>query len=143
MMIGMAMMLLATAGAGTLTIDIGNVRNAKGLVHVDICDESRFLKANCAYSADAPAHPGIVTLMVEGLPAGRYAIQAYHDENSNHDVDRGLFGIPKEGLGFSRDAKIVLGPPRWADALFDFDGKAARTALRLRYFTGPAGPPAR
>jgi uncharacterized protein (DUF2141 family) len=143
MTIGTAIMLLAAAGTGLLTVDIGNVRNAKGLVHVDVCDESRFLKANCLYSADTPAHAGTVTLTVEGLPAGRYAIQAYHDENSNHDVDRGLFGIPKEGLGFSRDAKIVLGPPKWADALFDFDGKVARSALKLRYFSGPSGPPAR
>ena len=41
--------------------------------------------------------------------AGRYAVQAFLDENGNGEVDRALFGIPKEGVGFSNDAKIRLG----------------------------------
>jgi len=136
-------LLLAAAGAGTLTVDIGNVRNATGTVRIDICDQARFLKANCPYSGEASAHPGTVSITIKALPPGAYAIQAYHDENDNRDVDRGLFGIPKEGLGFSRDAKIVFGPPKWADAVFAYDGTPTRTALKLRYFTGRSGPPAR
>ena len=64
----------------------------------------------------------------------------FHDENSNDGVDRGLFGIPKEGVGFSRDAKIVFSPPKWADAMFHHDGTAQRTGFRLRYWTGPGSP---
>lgn len=132
---------LALLAAGTLVVDVGNVRSAVGTIRVDICEQATFLKAGCRFSAEAPARPGTVTVRVPHVPAGTYAIQAYQDENDNHDVDRGLFGIPKEGIGFSRDARIRLGPPKWADAVFTFDGVSGRQALSLRYFTGPSGPP--
>lgn len=133
-------MLLAVASGGTLTVDVGNIRNARGTVHIDVCDESHFLKEDCAFSADVPAHEGVVTLVIGKLPAGRYAIQASHDENGNKRVDRGMFGIPTEGVGFSHDARIRLGPPKWDDAVFDFDGKDGHEALRMRYFSGKPGP---
>ena len=38
----------------------------------------------------------------EGLPAGQYAVMAYHDENGNRELDQNFLGIPREPLGFSR-----------------------------------------
>ena len=119
---------------------VSNVRNSKGLVHVDICPEAYFLKENCNWSASGAAHAGVTVLTVQNLPPGYYAAQAFHDENSNKKVDRALFGIPKEGVGFSNDARISLGPPKWSDAMFKFDGKAQTIQLRMRYFLGPSGP---
>jgi len=138
-----AALALAAASLGTLTVEVGNVRNDRGTVHIDVCDETHFLKSDCHYWGEAPAHPGTVTVTVPGLPAGRWGIQAYHDENRNRDVDRNFLGIPKEGIGFSRDARIRLSPPKWEDAVFGFDGRSGTTALKLRYFMGPSGPPSR
>ena len=76
-------------------------------------------------------------------PAGHYAVQAFHDENANGKVDRALFGIPKEGIGFSNDAPIHLSPPKWADAVFAFDGGDQVIALKMRYMLGASGPRAR
>lgn len=132
--------LAVPANAATLTAEIGNVRNVRGHVHIDICSQDRFLKANCLYAGDAPARIGNTVVVVQGVPPGRYAVQAYHDENDNRDVDRGLFGIPKEGIGFSNDARIAFGPPKWADAMFELQGDI-RIHLKLRYFLGAAGPP--
>jgi uncharacterized protein (DUF2141 family) len=78
---------------------------------------------------------------VHGVPAGRYAAQVFLDENKNGKVDRALFGIPKEGVGFSNDARISLGPPKWADAVFTNTGAAQTIRLNLRYFMGAKGPP--
>src|SRR3954471_8775024 len=138
--------LLAAGGAdtrGVLTIDVGNVRIAKGVVHVDVCPEAKFLKDDCPWSANARAKVGETRVMVANLPAGRYAVQAFLDENSNGEVDRGWFGIPKEGVGFSNDAKIRFSPPKFADAVFAFDGNARTIRFNLRYFTGAKGPSAR
>ncbi|MDB5725315.1 MAG: hypothetical protein JWQ16_2069, partial [Novosphingobium sp.] len=52
----------------------------------------------------------------------------------------GLGRIPKEGVGFSNDAKIRLSPPKWAEAVFDYDGKPRTIRLKLRYFIGPDAP---
>ena len=136
----------ATAAAplptGTLTVQIGNVRNSTGNVHVDICPQGQFLKDDCPYVGNAPAHAGVTTVVVHDLPPGQYAAQVFHDENRNKKVDRALFGIPKEGVGFSNDARISLGPPKWADAKFDFSGQPQTISLKMRYFLGPSGPAA-
>jgi uncharacterized protein (DUF2141 family) len=138
--------LLPAAAAppqGILTIDVGNVRIAKGVVHVDVCPEAQFLKDNCPWVGNARAKLGDTRVTVANLPAGRYAVQAFLDENGNGEVDRGLFGVPKEGVGFSNDAKIRFGPPKFAEAVFAFDGNARTIRFNLRYFMGAQGPSAR
>jgi uncharacterized protein (DUF2141 family) len=121
--------------AGTLRVEVGNVRTAKGRVHIDVCTQSQFLK-DCPLSAEMPAHAGTTVVTLTGLPPGRYAVQAFLDENGNGRVDQALFGIPKEGVGFSNDARIRLGPPKWTDAMFDTTGGDQTIKFSLRYFIG-------
>lgn len=135
-----ALLAMATA-TGTLSVEVANVRNGNGIIHVDICPKDRFLKDNCPYSGSAPAHAGTVTVVVAAVPTGQYAAQAFHDENHNGDVDRALFGIPKEGVGFSRNARIGFGPPKWGDAVFGHSSRPEVIRFSLRYFIGAKGPP--
>ena len=137
----LALLLSLATATGSLSVQVDNVRNAKGVVHVDICPKDRFLGESCPYSGDAQAHPGTVTVVVAGVPAGQYAAQAFHDENGNRDIDRALFGIPKEGVGFSRNARIVFSPPKWRDAVFGHQARAEMIRFALRYFIGAKGPP--
>ena len=134
---------LPPADTGSLAIRVGNVRNARGLVHVDLCDQGRFLHDDCPFAASVPARSPVTTVVVHGVPPGRYAAQLFHDENANGRTDRNFLGIPKEGIAFSRDAPIRLSPPKWADAQFAYPGGAQDIAVRMRYFLGPAGPKAR
>lgn len=137
-----AALLLAAAAAptSTLTVQVGNVRNAKGRVHLDVCPEGKFLKDGCPYQASATAHAGTTIVIVPNVAPGRYAIQAFHDENMNDHVDRGFLGLPKEGVGFSNDAPIRLGPPSFASAAFTVPGGDQVIRFKLRYFFGPSGP---
>lgn len=140
----LALLSLPAAAPGSdegLTVQVGNVRVSKGVVHVDICPESQFLKDDCPYAAEAPAQMGVTGVTVHGVPAGRYAAQVFLDENHNGKVDRALFGIPKEGVGFSNDAKINFAPPKFAEAVFTRTDGAQAIRLNLRYFLGAKGPP--
>lgn len=134
-----AMLLGAASAPGTLLVQVGNVRAQTGTVHVDICTEAQFLK-DCPRSADAPAKVGTTVVTLTGLPPGRYAAQVYYDQNGNHKLDRALFGVPKEGVGFSNDAKIRMSPPKWGEAMFSYAGQPQAIKLRLRYFIGPDAP---
>jgi len=139
-LVSLAMAVALPIQAATITADIGNVRNARGQVHVEVCPEGRFLKEDCPYTADTPARTGVTAIIIRNVPPGLYAVQAYHDENDNRRVDRALFGIPREGVGFSNDARITFGPPKWKDAVFSVAGET-HIHLNLRYFLGPSGPP--
>jgi uncharacterized protein (DUF2141 family) len=134
--------VFAQAPGHTLTINVSNVRAAKGRIHVDICTQDKFLKDDCQWAGEAPARLGTTQVVIRDLPPGQYAAQAFHDENSNTKVDRALFGIPKEGVGFSNDARISFGPPSWKSAVFGHNGQNATIGFKLRYFLGPSGPPA-
>jgi len=96
--------LAGPAGAAELSVVVKGVRNGNGRVLVAVCTAATFLKPGCALRASSPAQAGTVTVVVPDVPPGRYAVQTFHDENANTKVDRGLFGIPLEGIAFSNDA---------------------------------------
>ena len=43
------------------------------------------------------ARVGVIHLVARDLPPGRYAVNAFHDENDNGKLDTNLVGIPSEG----------------------------------------------
>jgi uncharacterized protein (DUF2141 family) len=116
-----------------LTIRVSNGREARGIIHVDICTAATFLKT-CTVSGSAPALVGTTIIVIKGLKPGTYGAQIFHDKNGNGKVDRGLFGIPKEGVGFSNDAPIRFAPPTFSDAAFTYGGGAETINIHLRYF---------
>ena len=130
-----AALLLANTGFAPVEVTVTGIRSDAGQVVVDICPPEDFLKA-CPIEAKVRAHKGTVTVLVPGVPPGRYAIQAYHDANDNGDLNRGMFGIPKEGIGFSNDAMPRLLRPKFDVAAFDHARVAQRQAVTLRYFLG-------
>ena len=110
-----ALFASGAALAATIEVHVSNVSNAKGQIRVAVCDQERFLK-QCLHTASAPAQAGETVLKVGQVPAGTWAVLAYHDENDNAELDRNLIGIPKEDYGFSRDAASRFGPPTFAEA---------------------------
>ena len=118
---------------GTVEVTVTGVRSDRGTVMVAICDRASFLQPTCVFRGRASAQQGTVLVRVGNVPPGVYAVQAYQDENGNGRVDRTLLGIPKEGIGFSRDAPMRFGPPRFDDAAVTLAGDTA-IAIALRYF---------
>jgi len=78
-----------------------------------------------------PAKLGTVNVNVASVSPRSYAIQAYHDENDNLTVDRNFLGIPNEAIGFSNNAPVRFGPPRFDDAEVIVPPEGIRTALQL------------
>ncbi len=132
------LMLLAPSIAwgepGVVTVIVSGVRSNAGHVLVAVCDKATFLEPTCRYTGRAPASNGAVTIRIEGVPPGIYAAQAFQDENDNGKIDRSLLGFPREGLGFSNDAKISFGPPSFDDAAFSLGPSGASIRFALRYF---------
>lgn len=73
---------------------------------------------------------GRIAIKIE-LPAGKYAVAVYHDENANGKLDRNIFYYPTEPFGFSRNARSSTGPPSWNDAAFTLEG-SMEMAIRLK-----------
>jgi uncharacterized protein (DUF2141 family) len=84
-----------------------------------------------ARSAKLPATES-VEIDFGAVPAGRYAIALFHDENGNGRLDTRLM-MPREGYGFSRDAPVQFGPPAFARAAFVVSSDDSHQAIRMRY----------
>ena len=118
-----------------LTILIRDVRSPDGLVRVGLFDNAESFPRGDAVARDqVEASMGMVVLTFPNLPAGRYALAFYHDENSNSEFDKTLLGLPDEGFGFSNDAPVGFGPPSFADAAVEFDGTDLIIMAGMRYF---------
>ena len=113
------------------------LRNAKGVVRACMTSEADHFPScaspDTSYNTVSDAG-GTVTLTFRGVKPGRYAIALLHDENANGKADRAAMMIPTEGFGFSRDAKVRFGPPKFRAAAFDVaPGASEKLVIRMRY----------
>ncbi len=69
-----------------------------------------------------PAHPGIVTVTVPGLPAGEYGVAVVHDVNKNHKLDKNWMGKPTEQWGLSNNPHATLKTPSYDACKFQLKG---------------------
>ena len=134
-MVGAAAMTLASqASSADVRVKVEGVRSAQGQVLVALCTPRTFLGPTCEAAGSARARAGTTEVVIRGVAPGVYAAQAVHDENGNADLDRGPLGLPLEGLGFSRDAPLRAGPPRFADAAVQVPERGGVLSFAMRYF---------
>ena len=98
-----------------LYITISELRNNKGQVLVELKDTLENTIVSIAGNIDNNQS----NILIDSIPTGKYTIIYFHDENKNYKIDANIFGIPKEGYGFSNNASGKYGPPPIAERLFN------------------------
>jgi uncharacterized protein (DUF2141 family) len=115
-----------------LKITIKNVKGENGMILLALYDsESQFMKKEIK-NLQANILNGEAVAIFKDVAPGTYAISVMHDTNDNKELDSNLFGIPKEGFGFSNDAMGMFGPPDFKKASFEHDGKK-EMVINLKY----------
>lgn len=121
---------------GTLSVSFEGLRSSKGMIHACLTrDPKLFLHCDrdpAAFKGSVAAGPS-AHVDFAGLPPGDYVLAVIHDENANNKVDT-LLGIPREGVGFSRNPAMTFGPPKWDAARFHLAAGASRLEVKLKYF---------
>lgn len=67
------------------------------------------------------------------IPRGTYALAVIHDENMDGKLNTNWLGIPREGYGFSNDAKAFLTAPSFDAASFPYYGQNLDLEIKLNY----------
>ena len=138
---GVAFICLASAAvpaaAGEVVITVTELRSNKGVVRACMTTKEKIFpkcrKDPASYRAVVPAGKKI-TIRFAGVEPGDYAIALLHDENNDGKANRALGMMPKEGYGFSRDAKVRMGPPKFEDAVFTHEDNDQDLSITMRYF---------
>ena len=121
-----------------LTVRVSGLRDAVGEVRVEVCSRRSFVHSECEFRESVPAQAGETVVTFPAVPAGEWAVQAYHDRNANHEVDRGLLGVPVEEVGFSRQPSVGLHGPNFGRSAF-VHGGAETITVRMKRFFIPGG----
>ncbi len=112
-----------------LTLIVKNIRNNKGLVAVQLLDEEE----NVIEALYIDIKNKVASTIFHDISHGKYAVKIFHDENRNEKMDFNWLGIPKEGFGFSGNAKITFGPPDIKEFLFQVDADK-KIIINMVYF---------
>ncbi len=133
--LGTLMLLSVGVQAQTLAVHLHEVAHERGTLRVAVyADAKAFRKENQAFlTAEIPAAPGTQTVQFDNVPAGTYAVLAYHDEDGNGELNRRLGMFPAEGYALSNNPK-VMGPPAFIDSAFEVGEQATTEVdMSMRY----------
>ncbi|MEH2316393.1 DUF2141 domain-containing protein [Nostoc sp.] len=122
---------------GQLTREIDGLKNKEGQVCASIfassegfpSDRDRVLQKQCTKITDTP-----LIISFHNLKAGIYAVAVFHDQNNDYTLNSNIFGIPKEGFGFSSNPEIRTRAPKFSEAAFLVAGPDTNIQIQLKYF---------
>ncbi|MEZ5656469.1 MAG: DUF2141 domain-containing protein [Sphingobium sp.] len=125
-----------SASTGEVDVTVEGLRSTRGMLRLCLTRDPHYFpkcekdpaarRGSISASSDAP-------FRFEGLEAGNYALLVLHDENGNARIDT-MLGIPKEGVGFSRNPKLFMGPPPFDKVQFGVSDQPVKQIVQLRYF---------
>ena len=119
-----------------LTLVINELRNQKGEVCVALFeskagfpqDDEQAICNQCFKISELPMTVGFE------VPYGSYAASLLHDENKDGELNTNIVGIPKEGIGFSNDPRIIKGTPSFEKTCFEFNEDNQSVEIAVKYF---------
>ena len=110
-----------------------NIEEAAGNIHYGIYDRPEAFpnEGQQTFQGWVAVKGPEAVIRIPGIPKGRYGVAVFHDKNGNGKFDQGLFGVPLEDFGFSRDAPVLLGPPSFEDAAITIPDEAPDTVVDI------------
>jgi|GEM_PF-368125 len=101
-----------------LELKVQPFRNQNGNLLVALYDDASAFPEQpnrAARVAKEKVRGSSAALNLRDLKPGIYAAVVVHDENGNDQLDKGNFGVPKEGFGFSKNPPIRFSPPTFEE----------------------------
>jgi uncharacterized protein (DUF2141 family) len=119
----------------TIAVQVTGVKDTSGKVCVAVYDDAgsfpdagKHYRFACGAIQDAKSF-----LVFKDVPQGTYAAFAFHDADANGKLKQNFIGMPVEGVGASRGAKGLMGPPSFEDAKFQVRAERKVVRIRLTY----------
>jgi uncharacterized protein (DUF2141 family) len=122
-----------------LEVKFDGVRDAQGQVCLSLfsgpTDFPKATSPDFVVKRCAPASTKGTSIMLGdlNLKPGNYAITAFHDANSDSKLNKGAFGIPEEGFGFSNNPEIGFSAPSFDDTKFKVSNTPSVVQIKFRY----------
>lgn len=119
---------------GTITVKVTDIKPDRGenLAITLYNSEIKYDAGNpkLSFIEDIPSDAKEYTFTIEDVDAGTYMILGLHDSNDNQKMDKGLFGIPREGFFNTNNQNR----PSWEKCSFEYNGEDINITLKMIYY---------
>lgn len=118
-----------------IDVVLKGIASAKGVIRLAAFNKQQGFPtdANAAYRLMMlPAKKGELSVALNDVPMGKFAIVVYHDQNNNNKLDVNILGMPTEQYGVSNNARKRLSAPKFREAVFSHDEAVTRIEIELR-----------
>jgi len=125
-----------TQNQGSIIFELDTLENTKGSIQISLfANQDGFPDEwEKAYTSESVAvTEDLKVIRLEGIPYGTYGVALIHDENENYELDTNFFGVPKEGYGFSNNARGRFGPPDYSDTVFTLETETLVLQIEMKY----------
>jgi uncharacterized protein (DUF2141 family) len=125
----------AAQSGNDISVMVDGLRNDKGMVRCGLyASATGFREPGKELKGVAvPIAGGKATCVFTDMTPGSYAVAVFHAENNETQLETGTFGRPKQGYGFSRDAKGSFGPPSFDAAAYKYAGGSSVWPVHIEY----------
>jgi uncharacterized protein (DUF2141 family) len=120
--------------SGDIVVEINGCENSDGVIQIGLYNsKTGFPEYDKSYEGvSLSASKETVVHTFTSIPAGTYAIAAWHDENEDKKINTNWIGIPSENYGFSQNKFGTFGPPDFEDVSFEVvDNKTITLTINL------------
>ena len=119
-------------------LEVEGFENLDGNLAIAIYNSSETFNSETEFYREAAftVDESHMTIVIDSMDAGSYAISILHDEDESGDMEMGGFLnlIPQEGFGFSNNPVIGISEPSFSDCKFAIDeGQAVSVPITLIY----------
>src|SRR5690606_34715592 len=127
--------LPSAALAGALTVTVTGIRNDAGVIRCGLFAAADGFRVPGREAKEAVGRiaQGKARCAFGQVPEGTYALAVFHAERNERVLETGLFGRPKQGVGFSRNPSITFGAPSFQDAAFAVGAQPVSLQIEMKY----------
>jgi uncharacterized protein (DUF2141 family) len=132
---GLAGTVAEAQQGNTITVPVTGLRNNTGEVRCGLFNSAATFPTNGQQfqGAVSPITNQQATCTFTNVPPGTYAVALFHAAPGQTVMNKGMFGQPLDGYGFSRNAPIGMGPPAISAAAYAYAGGAASFPVTITY----------
>ncbi|MCE3290106.1 MAG: hypothetical protein K0R83_2118 [Caulobacter sp.] len=122
----------AAQEAGEVKVTFSGIRTPTGALFIGLYDsEAAFGGGQPVGGYRLVVDGDTVSQSIKGLKPGRYALKVYHDVDGDGRMNTNAFGLPTEPYAASNNAPATMGPPAWADAVFEVGAQGAVQTIAI------------
>lgn len=118
-------------------ITITNIRSDKGVIRLalyDYPDQFPHQPARSFTFEKTMLKDGTMEVLLIDIPPGTYAISLLDDEDGDNSMNYNFLRMPREGYGFSNNARPGLKSPPFDKCSFQTGEGNTRLEIEMQYF---------